>query len=93
MPTYLVERYLPDTSLDDFRLAADRLHRSALAHPTTTTRLLCSVFLSSEETAMCLFEAEDRDAVAELNRTAGFAFDRIEPVDLIHWSAPSGPRS
>lgn len=77
--TFLVERYLPRSAAAD--LAAS-VARTALvcrsSHPDgTAVRYLRSLYLPTDDTCFCLFEAVSADAVRAANSAARFPIDRI----------------
>jgi hypothetical protein len=83
---FLVERYVPSASKEHLaaQTAAAEVAARELRGEGMSVRYLWSTFLPSEETCLCLFEAPDRWAVEEVNRRAGFPFDRVvEAVDVL----------
>jgi len=76
---FLVERYVP--AVDGERLPTLAAMAAAAAEEMrargTEIRYLWSAFLPADEICLCLFEAGDRAAVEEVNRRAGFAFERV----------------
>jgi len=83
--TYLVERYWPGVSRQDLiervtralRCAEDM--RAAGAH----VRYVEAMLIPSQDSVLCLFEADGPDAVADLNRLADLPFDRISLIDQL----------
>lgn len=86
MPSYLVERYLPDLSADEVHAAVQRLRTVSeqMAAEGTTIRYLSSAYIAEEESCFCQLEAPSREAVAAANERAGFPFARIHAVQLRH---------
>jgi len=79
MNAYLVERYLPDLSEADLRLALERARArcAELSASGTPIRYLGSTFLPGEESCLCRFEAEQAEIVARANELAELPFSRI----------------
>jgi hypothetical protein len=84
-PTFLVERYAADLSVDRLRLAGRRAEEAApLIAPGARTRYLGSILLPSDEMSLCLFEGTSEEVVRRAVERADLAFDRITravPVD------------
>jgi len=84
-PTFLVERYAPDLSVDRLRLAGRRAEEAApLIAPGARTRYLGSILLPSDEMALCLFEGTSEEVVRGAVERASLGFERITravPVD------------
>jgi hypothetical protein len=79
MATFMVERYVPGLSYDQF---AEAVRRAACAAETmsgqgTPVRYLGSVYVPEEECSFCCFEARGTEAVREANRRAGVPFWRV----------------
>ncbi len=77
MPKFLVERYLPSASATEVQAAVDRM-----ANGSSPVAHLFTMFVAGEDTALSCFDAASRDAVAQANEIAGFAFDRIVEVTV-----------
>lgn len=71
---YVVERYLPGVSRAELERQLERLE-----HVTRGTQVeyLGSTIVPDDEACFCQFEGPSEEAVAEANRRAGLAFDRI----------------
>ncbi|MEY2467713.1 MAG: hypothetical protein QOF21_411 [Actinomycetota bacterium] len=85
MGTFFVERYWPGVTDDLFQAAIARLEDALAALSAAggvAVRHLGSTLVLAEESVFCIFEADDQDAVVELNERAGFAFDRLLPAYL-----------
>lgn len=84
-PTFLVERYAANLTVDRLRLAGRRAEEAApLLAPGARTRYLGSILLPSDEMALCLFEGTSEEVVRGALERAALAFDRITravPVD------------
>ncbi|HEY3182678.1 MAG TPA: nickel-binding protein [Gaiellaceae bacterium] len=82
MPTYVVERYLPDLTTEEVLVLLERLRlrrvEASAANPDVT--YLDSTLLPEDDTCFCRFAATSANAVAELNRRAGCPFARVVPV-------------
>lgn len=86
MAAYLVERYAPATQDPaDAATHVARLHAAACVAGSRVLHVW-SILLATDETVLCLFEAPDAGAVADLNRRAAFPFDRITAVEMLHGS-------
>jgi hypothetical protein len=85
MSTYMADRDLPGITLEQLadaqRAAIDTSRRfSAGGRPV---RYIRSTWVPGDSRVMCLFEADDRALVEEVNRTAGIPFSRVvEARDL-----------
>ena len=79
MPNYMVERYLPNITLDQLAAAATRAkHTTAqMTQDGTPIRYLRSIFVPGEEKCFCLFEGPSPEAVKEANQRANIPFERI----------------
>ncbi len=83
--TYLVERYWPGVSRGDL---IERLTRAVecaqeMRAQGAQIRYVETMLIPSEDTVLCLFEADGPDRVARLNRVADLPFDRISRVDQL----------
>ncbi len=76
---FLVERYIPSTSVAAIDAATARLGDAT----DPAVRHVVTVVVPDEETCLSVFEAADADAVAQVNRRAGFPLDRIVEVRLL----------
>lgn len=76
---FVVERYLPGTSLDEVsrELEGVRAAAAVLSTKAVFVRHLSSIFVPEEESCTCLFEASSPDAVGEANSRASFDFARV----------------
>jgi hypothetical protein len=75
---YLVERYLPGLSRSDLLHHLASLERTPeLGEEIGDVRYLGSTIVLEDEACYCAFEGPTEAAVAEANRRAGLAFDRI----------------
>jgi len=79
---YVVERYLPGVSSSELQRALVVLRRTTreMRGEGTPVRYLGSTIVPEDEACFCEFEAPSQAAVAEVNRRAGVAFDRIVPA-------------
>jgi hypothetical protein len=79
---YVVERYLPGVSSSELERALVVLRRTTreMRGEGTPVRYLGSTIVSDDEACFCQFEGPSQAAVAEANRRAGVAFDRIVPA-------------
>jgi Nickel responsive protein SCO4226-like len=77
-PGFLVERYLPDLTIDALTALAARLTSAAnQLRPEAPVSWLGSTALLEEETILCAFRAPSRDAVLALNKLALAPYERI----------------
>jgi len=95
-PVFLVERYLPPAAA---RNLADPVSRTAQlcelsAHPGAGAHVeyLSSVYLPTEYTCFCLFQATTAGAVRSVNDQGGFALDRITAAVLLYPTHPARAR-
>jgi hypothetical protein len=72
MPTYLVERYLPGRDRDWLEAALARLPKEA-----GDVAYLGSLYVPSDESCFCRFEAADAESVREANELARVPFARV----------------
>jgi Protein of unknown function (DUF4242) len=86
---YLVERYWPGVSTDKHRDALARSRRTAREMQLEGKRIehVRSTLVPEQETVLCIFEAESKEIVAELNDRADFRYDRIVAAVAV----PTGP--
>jgi hypothetical protein len=79
---YVVERYLPGVSSAELERALAGLRQTtrAMRREGTPVRYLGSTIVPEDEACFCQFEGRSQAAVAEANRRAGVAFDRIVPA-------------
>ena len=91
VPTFMVERYLPDVPYPMFVTAARRAaaQAAAMTHEAVPVRYLGSVYVPDEECSFCCFEARDADAVREANRRAELPFWRVVRAVVIEPIKPS----
>lgn len=82
---FLVERYLRAADLEGLPDAVIRLaQRCADSGPSGTgVQYLQSTHLPTEDTCFCLLRAPSAAAVEDINRLAGFDFDRITEARLL----------
>lgn len=75
---FVVERYLPDATLDRLTRGELVARRTAMsAGGTRVVRHRESIWIPSDETVLSTFIAASSEAVAEALRTAGIPADRI----------------
>ena len=79
---YVVERYLPGVSSSELERVLVVLRRTTreMRSEGTPVRYLGSTIVPDDEACFCQFEGPSQAAVAEANRRAGVAFDRIVPA-------------
>lgn len=83
--TYLVERYWPGVSRQDLIERLTRLlqHAEEMRAAGVRIRYTETMLIPSQDSVLCLFEADGPDAVATLNRLAELPFDRISRIDQL----------
>jgi Protein of unknown function (DUF4242) len=89
MPMYLVERILPEVTLDSVE-AIRSSAEAACREPATqgnSVRYVRSIFTPGESRCRCLFEARNADLIRELNDAAQLPYNRI----LIALELPGSP--
>jgi len=76
---YIVERYLPGLRQTELAHALGRLELTTeeLRREGVPVRYLGSTIVPEDEVCFCHFEAPSEAAVAEANKRARLAFDRI----------------
>jgi len=85
MSIYLVERSLKGIAMSDLAAAQKAAIATAqrFSADGTPVRYIRSTFVPDSGTCMCLFEADEADAVKRVNESARIPFDRIvEALDL-----------
>ena len=85
MDVYLVERDLESITMDQLGAAQKAAIDTGkqLTAQGKKVRYIRSTFVPGEARCMCLFEADDQQAVRELNETAKIPYSRIvEALDL-----------
>ena len=82
---YLVERYLPDVSLEEVAAIAARARAvsDAMAAEGISVQYLGTTLLPDEEACFCRFEAASPEAVAEANRRAALPFAHVTAAQQI----------
>jgi hypothetical protein len=80
---YVVERYLPGLGRSHLLSGLSKLASEELRDEGSVVRYLGSTIVLDDEACFCAFEGPSEAAVAEANRRAGLAFDRIVPAVLI----------
>jgi hypothetical protein len=73
---YVVERYLPGLLRSDLLRGLSRIERT-VSSGDGGVRYLGSTIVLEDEACYCRFEGPSEAAVAQANRSAGLAFDRI----------------
>jgi hypothetical protein len=83
--SFLMERYWPGvvrsdvaTTEEQLWRATDRLNRDGVA-----IRILSSTWIPADEVVLTLFEAGREDDVLEVCRLCDYAFDRMQPVEVV----------
>lgn len=85
MTVFLVERYLPGVTPEQIAAATARAEEAArgMSDEGTPLRYVGSTFLPGDESCLCLFDGPSAEDVAEVNRRAEFAFERVVPAVLL----------
>jgi Nickel responsive protein SCO4226-like len=83
MPTYLVERYLPGRNRAWLEAALARLRKQR-----RRAQHLGSIYVPTDESCFCRFEARTADDVRDANEAAGVPFARIVEAEEIGISEP-----
>ena len=79
---FLVERYLPSTSIASIEAATARLSDSGDSREPAV-RHVVTLVVPGEDTCLSVFEATSAEAVASINRRVAFPHDRIVEVHLL----------
>jgi hypothetical protein len=90
---FVVERYIPGLNRAELLRSLDRLYAvsAALRREGIQVRYVGSTIVPEDEACFCQFEAPSEAAVAEANRRAGLAFDRIVAAVAVPRSMPQEP--
>ena len=86
---FLVERYLPQTAVENLAAAIPRaahlgMLRAEPGRVAVKVQYLLSAYLPSEDICFCLFRAATAGAVLALNQEADLSLDRITPAVLLY---------
>ncbi len=85
MAVYMVERSLPGITMEQLAAAQKAAIETSQQSTSegTPVRYIRSTYVPEEAHCMCLFEANDPDAVKQVNERAQIPFNRIvEAMDL-----------
>ncbi len=85
MAVYMVERSLPGITMEQLAAAQKAAIETSQQSTSegTPVRYIRSTYVPEEAHCMCLFEANDPDAVKQVNERAQIPFTRIvEAMDL-----------
>lgn len=82
MPIFAVQRKLPGISMEDLGKAQKAAIDTSNKHSGkgVPVRYIRSNFYPGDDKCTCLFEANDADAVKQVNEDAALPFERIEEV-------------
>jgi hypothetical protein len=75
---YLAELYAPASTAAFAELVVSALRAQSRSMPAL--HLVDATFVPSDGMLLCSISAETQDAVVELGRAAGVAFDRVSPA-------------
>jgi len=80
--TFLVEHYRPGLSVDELGAWAARVCETArdMQDEGIAVRYLRATIVPTDESLLCLFEADSAQLVREAYARAGIPFERITPV-------------
>jgi hypothetical protein len=85
MNIYLVDRELPGVTLEQLAAAQKAAIETSqrFTREANPVRYIRTAWVPSESHVMCMFEAENAQAVRDVNESAGIPFTRIlEAMDL-----------
>ncbi len=85
MAVFMVDRDLPGVTTDQLAAAQKAAIETSeqFTQEGKPVRYIRSMFVPEEAHCMCLFEAENADAVSEVNQAANIPFTRVvEAMDL-----------
>jgi Nickel responsive protein SCO4226-like len=85
MTTYIADRDLPGVTLEQLAVAQKAAIETSQRFTAEgkPVRYIRTAWVPSESHVMCMFEAEDPQAVRDVNEAAGIPFTRIlEAMDL-----------
>jgi hypothetical protein len=93
--SYLVEHYRPGLSADELaRLAAAvRAAAAGLSLEGEPLRFVCSTIVPSDESFLCLLEADSERLVRDTYGRAGISYDRISTAIAQQSEPATSPRS
>ena len=76
---FIVERYLPVVRHGELAAAVDHDQRAAagMTAAGVPVRHLSTIYVPSDESCFCLFDAPSADALQEAQERAGIGFERI----------------
>jgi hypothetical protein len=82
---FLTERYWPGVTRSDVATTEESLRRTAddLSRDGVPIRVLSSTWIPADEVVLTLFEAGEEDDVREVCRLSDYAFDRMQPVEVV----------
>ena len=80
-----MERYWPGVTRSDVATTEENLWRATadLNRDGVPIRILSSTWVPADEVVLTLFEAGDEDEVLEACRRCDYAFDRMQPVEVV----------
>jgi hypothetical protein len=83
--SFLMERYWPGVTRSDVVTTEENLWRAAddLNREGVPIRILSSTWIPADEVVLTLFEAGEEDDVLEVCRLSDYAFDRMQPVEVV----------
>lgn len=79
-PTFVVERYWPDSSPAEFERVTTRLSGTIVRSGIEGLMLVHSTYVPTDETAQWVVRAPSAGAVEALFATAGVTFERLLPA-------------
>ena len=83
--TFLAERYWPGVTRADVETAEQRLRSAAdeITREGAPVRATSLIWVPTDEVALTLFEADEKDDVLAVSRRSGCPFDRLQRVEIV----------
>jgi hypothetical protein len=86
MPTFVVERYVPQSTASELRSEGERVTQAATGlsgSERSTVAYLSSIYMPADEVSFCLFSSDSADSIAACFEKAQIAFDRILEAEVL----------
>lgn len=86
MPTYVVERYVPQSTANALRLEGEQVTQAARGlsdSEKSAVSYLSSIYMPDDEVSFCLFNGDSADSIAACFQQAQIAFDRILKAEVL----------
>jgi hypothetical protein len=87
MAAFIVERYLAGWSPAEVAALVARIEHESIRFTSCNVTHLNTITIPSDETCLCLFEADTLEAVVSANAALDLPADRVVPVNVAHDSS------